>query len=138
MPGNDLIRRAKQGTAPSTDAGEFVREEIEHIRRGAVGARSAKQAFPIGMSRGRRSVSSILLAVALFLPVLFSGCAVRASYRVYDPGHADYHAWDGNEVVYYQRWEVETHRDHREFKKRHSDEQKEYWNWRHNQHDDKR
>jgi hypothetical protein len=142
MPGNDLIRRAKQsakqGKAPPTQAGEFVCEEIEHIRRCAPDARYAKKAFAIGMSRGHRYVSSILLAVALFSPVVFSGCAVRASYRVYDPGYGDYHVWDGNEVVYYQRWEVETHRDHREFKKRHADEQKEYWTWRHNHHDDKR
>jgi hypothetical protein len=130
--------RRKTTEARSTEAGEFVREEIEHIRRCAPGARSAKQAFVIGLSRGHRYVSSILLAIVLFSSVVFSGCAVRASYRVYDPGHADYHVWDANEVVYYQRWEVETRRDHREFKKRHSDEQKEYWTWRHNHHDDKR
>jgi hypothetical protein len=116
MPENDLISRAKARhktrEALSTEPGEFVREEMELIRRGVPGARSAKRAFAIGMSRGCRYVSSILLAVALFSPVVFSGCAVRASYRVYDPGHADYHVWDGSEVVYYQRWEVETHRDH--------------------------
>jgi hypothetical protein len=39
-------------------------------------------------------------------------------------GHADSHVWDGDEVLYNQRWEVETHRDHREFKKQHSDKQK--------------
>lgn len=136
MAENDVIRRpkqdAKQGRAPSTQAGEFVREEVEHIRSGVPGARPAKQASAIGMSRGHRYVSSILLAVALFSPVVFSGCAVHASYRVYDPGHEDYHVWDSNEVGYYQRWEVETHRDHRDFHKRNSDEQKEYWNWRHN------
>jgi hypothetical protein len=140
MPENDLISRAKARHKTrevlSTEAGEFVREEMELMRRGVPGARSAKRAFAIGMSRGCRHVSSVLLAVALFSPVVFSGCAVRASYRVYDPGHEDYHVWDGNEVVYYQRWEVETHRDHREFKKRHSDEQREYWTWRHNHHDD--
>lgn len=116
MPENAAICRAKQeakqGKVPST------------------------QASAIGVSCGRRYVSSILLVVTLLSPVVFSGCAARASYRVYDPGHADYHAWDGNEVVYYQRWEVETRRDHREFKKRNSDEQKEYWSWRHNRHDD--
>lgn len=142
MPGNDVISRAKQdakqGKARLTQASEFVREEVEHIRSGVPGARPAKQASAIGMSCGHRYVSSILLAVTLFSPVVFGGCAVRASYRVYDPGHADYHVWDGNEGVYYQRWEVETHRDHREFKKRHSDEQKEYWTWRHDHHDDKR
>jgi hypothetical protein len=89
------------------------------------------------MPRTHRTTSSILLALALFSPVLIAGCAARVSYRVYDPDHADYHVWDNDEGVYYQRWEVETHRDHREFKKRHSDEQKEYWTWRHNHHDDK-
>lgn len=86
------------------------------------------------MSRIHRDVSSILLGAAIFSTVVLSGCAVHGSYRVYDPAYADYHVWDSNEGVYYQRWEVETHRDHREFKKRHADEQKEYWNWRHNQH----
>jgi hypothetical protein len=64
-------------------------------------------------------------------------CRTR-SYRVYDPAYEDYHVWDSNEGVYYQRWEVETRRDHRDFHRRNSDEQKEYWSWRHNHHDDKR
>lgn len=89
------------------------------------------------MSRGHRIVSSVFLAAALFAPVAFSGCSARASYRVYDPGHEDYHVWDDNEGVYYQRWEGETHRDHRDFHKRNSDEQKEYWNWRHAHSDEK-
>jgi hypothetical protein len=49
-------RRAKrQGKAPSTQAGEFVREEIHHVREGKHGARSAKQAIAIGLSKARRS-----------------------------------------------------------------------------------
>lgn len=49
-------RRAKQqGKAPSTQAGEFVREEVHHVRRGKHGARSAKQAVAIGLSKARRS-----------------------------------------------------------------------------------
>jgi hypothetical protein len=52
MPENDVISRAKARReithAPSTEAGEFVREEIEHIRRGVPGTRSAKQAFVTG------------------------------------------------------------------------------------------
>jgi len=55
------------------------------------------------MSHGHRYVSSILLAVALFSPLLLSGCAVRSSYRVYDPYYEDYHRWDNDEAVYYQR-----------------------------------
>ena len=49
-------RRAKrQGKAPSTQAGAFVREEIHHVREGKQGARSTKQAIAIGLSKARRS-----------------------------------------------------------------------------------
>src|SRR5437868_3925830 len=46
---------AEKGKSPSTQAGEFVREEIEHVRRGEHGARSAKQAIAIGLSKARRA-----------------------------------------------------------------------------------
>jgi hypothetical protein len=59
MPEKKTLKRAledkKQGKAPSTQAGEFVREEIEHIREGKHGARSAKQAIAIGLSKARRA-----------------------------------------------------------------------------------
>jgi hypothetical protein len=48
----DLMR---EGEAPSTQAGEFVREEIEHVREGKHGARSARQAIAIGLSKARRA-----------------------------------------------------------------------------------
>jgi Family of unknown function (DUF6496) len=49
-------RRAKrEGKAPTTQAGEFVREEIEEIRRGKHGARSPQQAIAIGLSKARRA-----------------------------------------------------------------------------------
>ena len=48
-------RDKREGKAPSTQAGEFVREEIEHIRHGKHGARSTKQAIAIGLSKARRS-----------------------------------------------------------------------------------
>jgi len=48
-------RDARQGKAPSTQAGEFVREEMEHIREGKHGAGSAKQAIAIGLSKARRA-----------------------------------------------------------------------------------
>jgi hypothetical protein len=55
----DVVRRAREdaerGKAPSTQAGEFVREEIEHIREGVHGARSVKQAIAIGLSKARRA-----------------------------------------------------------------------------------
>ncbi|MBI2923899.1 MAG: DNA-binding protein [Planctomycetes bacterium] len=48
-------RRARRGQSPSTQAGEFVREEIRHVREGKHGARSAKQAIAIGLSKARRA-----------------------------------------------------------------------------------
>jgi len=59
MPEKHIIERARkdarQGKAPSTQAGEFVREEIEHIREGKHGAQSTKQAIAIGLSKARRA-----------------------------------------------------------------------------------
>lgn len=52
----ERARRAKgQGKAATTQAGVFVREEIEHVREGKHGARSAKQAIAIGLSKARRA-----------------------------------------------------------------------------------
>ena len=48
-------RAAKQGKAPSTQAGEFVREEIEHVRHGKHGASSPEQSIAIGLSKARRA-----------------------------------------------------------------------------------
>lgn len=59
MPEKKTIERARrakrEGKAPSTQAGEFVHEEIEHIREGKHGAKSAKQAIAIGLSKARRA-----------------------------------------------------------------------------------
>lgn len=59
MPDKQTLRRAardkRQGKAPTTQAGEFIREEMHHIREGKHGARSAKQAIAIGLSKARRS-----------------------------------------------------------------------------------
>ena len=52
----ERARRARrQGKAATTQAGEYVREEIEHIREGKHGARSTKQAIAIGLSKARRA-----------------------------------------------------------------------------------
>ena len=48
-------RAARQGKSPTTQASEFVREEIEHVRKGKHGARSTKQAIAIGLSKARRA-----------------------------------------------------------------------------------
>jgi hypothetical protein len=59
MPEQETVERARQaerqGKSPSTQAGEFVREEMHHIREGKHGARSTKQAIAIGLSKARRS-----------------------------------------------------------------------------------
>jgi hypothetical protein len=79
------------------------------------------------MSRRYQFIFPFFLVGAVCSPAIFPGGAVRASYRVYDPGYEDSHTWDRDEVVYYQRWEGETHRDHPDFQKRSGHEQKEYW-----------
>jgi hypothetical protein len=59
MPETSTIKRAKEdmreGKSPSTAAGEFVHEEIEHVRQGKHGARSPQQAIAIGLSKARRA-----------------------------------------------------------------------------------
>ena len=59
MPSDKVLERARkdeqEGKSPSTQAGEFVREEIEHVREGKHGARSARQAIAIGLSKARRA-----------------------------------------------------------------------------------
>ena len=59
MPEKETVERAKEdlreGKSPSTAAGEFVHEEIEHVREGKHGARSTKQAIAIGLSKARRA-----------------------------------------------------------------------------------
>ena len=59
MPEKKTMERARkaarQGKSPSTQAGEFVREEIEHVREGKHGVRSPQQAIAIGLSKARRA-----------------------------------------------------------------------------------
>ena len=59
MPERKTLQRAerdrKQGKSASTQAGEFVREEIEHVREGKHGVRSTRQAVAIGLSKARRA-----------------------------------------------------------------------------------
>ncbi len=59
MSEKTTVKKAKEdlreGKSPTTAAGEFVKEEIEHVRQGKHGARSAKQAIAIGLSKARRA-----------------------------------------------------------------------------------
>jgi Family of unknown function (DUF6496) len=59
MPEKETLERArkakKQGKSASTQAGEFVKEEMDHVREGKHGARSPQQAIAIGLSKARRA-----------------------------------------------------------------------------------
>src|SRR5215467_12848982 len=59
MPERETIERAREdareGKSPSTQAGEFVREEMNHVREGKHGARSPQQVIAIGLSKARRA-----------------------------------------------------------------------------------
>jgi len=84
------------------------------------------------MDRQSFSLKSLSLAAALATSLLGFACSHPHYYRVYDPYYTDYHTWNDSEVVYYQQWSNETHRDwHRDFRKLPPEEQKEYWTWRH-------
>jgi hypothetical protein len=87
MPEKATLRRARrdkrQGKAPSTHAGEFIREEMDHIREGKHGARSSRQAIAIGLSKARRA------GVELTPPAkgTVSEKTRRSAKRDYEVGH---------------------------------------------------
>ena len=92
MPEERTIRQAKkdarEGKAPSTQAGEFIREEFHHIRQGKHGARSPRQAIAIGLSKARRS--GVRLPPPS--PGRFSGKVRLQAERDYERGqHRDGH-----------------------------------------------
>jgi len=78
----------------------------------------------------------LLLSAAMVVPALTLGCSGNHD-RVYDADHGDYHTWNNNETVSYQQWETENHYDHKDFKVRSKDEQKQYFDWSHKHQDDK-
>jgi len=84
------------------------------------------------MKNGSRCISSLLLSAVLAAPLITAGCAVHGTYRTYDPYYHDYHRWDDHEAVYYHQWVVENHKPDRDYRKLNHDEQKQYWEWRHN------
>ena len=70
----------------------------------------------------------------LLFPIMINGCASHVRVvRVYDPYARDYHVWEPDEDVYYNRWLGERHLERREFRKLDKDRQKDYWTWRHSQ-----
>jgi len=82
------------------------------------------------MIRANRYVGTILLAAATLAPLALSGCAARV--RVYDEYHSDYHYWNDREDRAYRMWLAERHYEYREYARLSKDQQREYWNWRHN------
>ena len=88
------------------------------------------------MNGSKTRLRCLASAAWLATPVFLIGCSAHASYgyRVYDPGYSDYHVYDRDEEVYYNRWVVETHRPHRDFRKMNDHDKHEYWKWRHDHH----
>src|SRR5438876_10548944 len=90
MPEKKTIERARQdkreGKAPATQAGEFVKETIEHIRQGKHGARSTKQAIAIGLSKARRAGVKLPPPEKGKTSERTRSCVVR-SYREGHSGH---------------------------------------------------
>jgi hypothetical protein len=74
-----------EGKTPSTQAGEFVREEIEHIREGKHGARSTKQAIAIGLSKARRAGVDLPPPAEGSVPAETREKAIRDSRRGHSP-----------------------------------------------------
>jgi hypothetical protein len=91
MPEKETLERAqrdkREGKAPTTQAGEFIREEMHHIREGTHGARSAKQAIAIGLSKARRA--------GVDLPPPRKGQASEKTRKnaqyAYESGHGEHH-----------------------------------------------
>lgn len=79
----------------------------------------------------KRLIPHLVLASLLISPLALVGCAARAEYRVYDPDDGTYHYWNRGEARYYHQWEHDTHRHHRDYRKRSEQDQWEYWQWRH-------
>ena len=88
MPEKATMQRARrdqrQGKAPTTQAGEFIREEMHHIREGKHGARSSRQAIAIGLSKARRA------GVELAPPQRGAASAKtrKSAARDYERGHS--------------------------------------------------
>ena len=84
------------------------------------------------MSGLQKLLGSAFLAASLLLAIGNLGCSAHA--RVYDEYHGDWHTWGPDEDVYYRRYWTEHHESYRDYHKLNKDEQRDYWNWRHDQH----
>src|SRR5947199_8497029 len=86
MPDKATVKKAKEdlreGKSPTTAAGEFVHEEIDHVREGKHGARSTKQAIAIGLSKARRA------GVPLKAPAKGKATTRKSAKGAYEAGQA--------------------------------------------------
>jgi hypothetical protein len=85
------------------------------------------------MFRINRCLGPLALGVAMLAPVLTNGCAARVRY--YDDYYHDYHHWDDREDHEYRVWLGERHYEYRDFNRLDRDQQRDYWKWRHEHHD---
>jgi hypothetical protein len=82
------------------------------------------------MFRKHSVLGPLVLGIALSAPLLnVIGCSAHVRY--YDEYHGDYHYWDAGEDRSYRVWLGERHYDYREYNKLNKDQQRDYWNWRH-------
>jgi hypothetical protein len=79
------------------------------------------------MRLSQRMIALMLCATALAMPL--AGCAGGGVF--YDPYRQDYHRWSLDEDRLYRQWETRTHRNHMDFQRRPSGDQRAYWGWRH-------
>lgn len=92
----------------------------------------------------RHYLNSLALAAALVVPaglaVSTAQAQVSVGVRIYDPIHKDYHHWDDREDRAYRSWFVERHENYRDYKRLKKDQQRTYWQWRHDHpdHDERR
>jgi hypothetical protein len=81
------------------------------------------------MSKKKLTIGTLLLSAGLFASC--GGGHVAVGYRAYDPYYSDYHTWNDGENVYYNRWVVESHHPHRDYRRLPRHDQRAYWQWRH-------
>lgn len=89
------------------------------------------------MRRSHRLLAGLCIATIATAPLTLGACSSTPN-RVHDPYYNDSHPWTRDEDHFYRRWEEETHRQHADFSQRPTEEQRAYFEWRHNRPADSR
>lgn len=84
----------------------------------------------------RTFAAAALVALLSGLALGNAGCAV--GFRAYDPGRGDYHYWNRDEEATFRIYLEGRHEPYRKYRNLDSDQQREYWKWRHERSDDDR